>query len=560
MIPSEANEGNTHSEEANELREQTPPSIGSDGEGGERTARERLKKTSIAGLHQHLEASSGVMADEQTTVDATSDDITTDQTAENGAIRGRPSKKRSFEDLQKDEQGPTENGSASVPDPKRSSHKRMRSRDVQHGSDEYGRLEEMGSPVQEETGDDARLSPGGPGVLVDAPSKEQLDKQAQQERLLREDTTNEPLVGGGAEPMSLPSTAFQHPQQSSEEQKLQPSSGFANTSSASPFGAVKSPQAATSSPPPPAEPVATSSSAFASSGLSAFASADKSPFGATNSKPSGGFGSASTGGFGGTSSGGFGGLSAPAKGFGSTSTGFGGVSPFATSSSGFGGASTFGSSTGFGGVVAPKSFGGGISTFASSSASSNTFTKAKPFGTKDEEDEDGSDDGEDEDKQDDPEEEHQDSRFHEQERKSNLTVREFNTDIYVAVETGEEEEDTIFSSRAKLFHFETSTWKERGVGVFKINVRYESRPIAETNDTKDEEAGDGSVENGAFSAMERRARMIMRTDGVHKVILNSQIFKEMNVGTPEGEEPTGKTMHLTGLEDGRPRGFQIRVR
>lgn len=97
------------------------------------------------------------------------------------------------------------------------------------------------------------------------------------------------------------------------------------------------------------------------------------------------------------------------------------------------------------------------------------------------------------------------------------------------------------------------------MGVFKINVRYEAKPIDASNDTKDEEADGESTENGDFSSMERRARMIMRTDGVHKVVLNSLIFKEMNVGTPEGEEPTGRTMHLTGLEDGRPRGFQIRV-
>jgi Ran-binding protein 3 len=51
----------------------------------------------------------------------------------------------------------------------------------------------------------------------------------------------------------------------------------------------------------------------------------------------------------------------------------------------------------------------------------------------------------------------------------------------------------------------------------------------------------------------------MRTDGVHRVILNSPVFKEMNVGTKDGEEPSGRTMMLTGMEEGRPKGFQIRV-
>ena len=125
------------------------------------------------------------------------------------------------------------------------------------------------------------------------------------------------------------------------------------------------------------------------------------------------------------------------------------------------------------------------------------------------------------------------------------------------VETGEEEEETVFQARAKLFHYEDRAWKERGVGVFKINVRYESTSMGESEESKDEDQQD--LENGHFSSTERRGRMIMRTDGVHKVIFNSPIFKEMNIGSQDGSEPNGRTMLLTGLEDRKPRGFQIRV-
>lgn len=52
----------------------------------------------------------------------------------------------------------------------------------------------------------------------------------------------------------------------------------------------------------------------------------------------------------------------------------------------------------------------------------------------------------------------------------------------------------------------------------------------------------------------------MRTDGVHRVVLNTPVFKDMLVGSVNGEEPSGRTMHLTGLEDGKPRGFQIKVK
>jgi Ran-binding protein 3 len=52
----------------------------------------------------------------------------------------------------------------------------------------------------------------------------------------------------------------------------------------------------------------------------------------------------------------------------------------------------------------------------------------------------------------------------------------------------------------------------------------------------------------------------MRTDGVHRLVLNTPVFKDMNVGTHDGKEPSGRTMHLTGLEEGKPRGFQVKVR
>lgn len=129
-----------------------------------------------------------------------------------------------------------------------------------------------------------------------------------------------------------------------------------------------------------------------------------------------------------------------------------------------------------------------------------------------------------------------------------------------AVATGEEEEDTIFTCRAKLYHFEKE-WKERGVGVFKINIRYERKALGDTSEDEKNE-GEKDVEAGEkddFSTVERKARIIMRTDGVHRLVLNTPVFKDMNVGTHDGKEPTGRTMHLTGLEEGKPTGYQIKV-
>ena len=409
----------------NDARETTPLSGGSDAEGGERLARERLKKASIGGLHQAAKDDDGGAVGDQPIGEAiTADPIPAPQ-VENGGLRGRPSKKRSFEDLQESEQASTEIGAVSVPDPKRNSHKRMRSRDVQQGDQEYGKLEDMGSPVQEETDDDAKLSPGGAGVLVDAPPKAGLDREADQKAeaqiLDEEDTTNEHTIEVGSAPVTLPSTALQEPKQETENNAaptLQPSSGFANASSTSPFGAVASPPLSAKSPPlsSKVEPATTSSSAFASSGMSAFASSEKSPFGATST-------TTSTGGFGGKTSG-FGGLAAPSKGFGATPSGFGAASPFAPQSSGFGGSSGgFGTSSGgFGGGAAPKPFSGGLSSFAGPSSGSNTFGKATSFGTKDASKEDDEEEvsaaGEEDEKKNESEDEQPDSRFHEQHGKS----------------------------------------------------------------------------------------------------------------------------------------------
>ena len=91
----------------------------------------------------------------------------------------------------------------------------------------------------------------------------------------------------------------------------------------------------------------------------------------------------------------------------------------------------------------------------------------------------------------------------------------------------------------------------------KINVRYEPMDIP-SNENENEDNEEDDLEGG-ITPMARKGRVLMRTDGVHRVILNSPVFKEMNVGTKDGEEPSGRTMMLTGMEDSRPRGFQIRV-
>lgn len=334
-----------HAEHAKSEEDLARHDNSSDGEREEKTTREKLKKTTIA------------KGDDLQSGDAVTGDPVSETAVENGS-RGRPSKKRSFEDLQaEDSPAGIENGG--TPLHKKGHHKRMRSREVS-GTDEVqglDKLSDVASPVQEESDAEAQKSPGGPGVFVVAPSKN--------------DEEGPTAADKSAESIKTATSATTAKAQAKAHASS--SSAFANTSTASPFGSfkpVKSPSSEAESTSQPEK--ATTTSAFASSGLSAFASSEKSPFDSVGStaKASGGFG----GGGGGSS--------------------FGAPSPFASkSTSGFGSGGGFGSKAGFGGSFGtPKPFGSGGSSFAAPTGAAGTFGKPKPFSpTHNDDDEDGSD-------------------------------------------------------------------------------------------------------------------------------------------------------------------------
>jgi len=96
--------------------------------------------------------------------------------------------------------------------------------------------------------------------------------------------------------------------------------------------------------------------------------------------------------------------------------------------------------------------------------------------------------------------------------------------------TGEESEANVCQMNAKLYLFDksTSTWVERGRGQLRLN---DLRPNLTSGD---ENQGPTS-------------RLIMRTAGSLRVILNSKIFPEMTV-----EKPTEKNVRLTAMDDQNP--------
>ncbi|PKY01499.1 hypothetical protein P168DRAFT_273890 [Aspergillus campestris IBT 28561] len=266
-------------------------------------------------------------------------------------------------------------------------------------------------------------------------------------------------------------------------------SGFANTSAVSPFGALGASESKGESAKPAA---ATSSSAFAASSLSAFAGSEKSPFGSLGSSGSSVFKSPAS--------------TEPAK---SPATGFAsgaGSSGFASLGSGF---------SGFSGGFGSAGTTGGLTSFASPSGpsvlGSTSTSKDKPFGAAEEEDDENEAQQEEDTGPGEFEQDKTDERFFER-----------------PIETGEEEEKTYFACKAKLFQFSDKEWRERGVGTFKVNVK-----VTDGKENK------------------KAARLIMRADGVGRVMLNTPIFKGMTVGDAAGKEPKSKQIHLASLESGR---------
>lgn len=100
------------------------------------------------------------------------------------------------------------------------------------------------------------------------------------------------------------------------------------------------------------------------------------------------------------------------------------------------------------------------------------------------------------------------------------------------VETGEENETTQYTCRAKLYNFvDKKEWKERGLGVLRLNV----------------------LDSSSDSNSSSKARLVMRADGSHRVILNTPIQKGLKFGTVTGERPVNGYMYFMGSLDGQPK-------
>ncbi|KAK0268174.1 hypothetical protein LTR35_015720 [Friedmanniomyces endolithicus] len=523
----------------------------SDTETAERPVREQLKKASIAGLPSESQAPQA----------ASQDPMAAGEPAGENGSRGRLQRKRSFEDVEDDHGEPT-----SISEIARQ-HTRKRSRDStveevklnngRNGSDEQAREVVEAAPSHTEASHSVDVPserPRTPKPALDmheeAITEAFASPKTKRSRLHSSSVDDK---GVGVAPSSAHDTAADKsaPAQSTTAKaaaaegsttEVPPTSGSANTPVVSPFGAL-----AGSKTPVPEAPQ-TSSSAFTSSGFGSLAGSTSSGFGAIG-KSTGGFGA--DGGFatGGrstradprkedvkpdTSASTFGGALGQKSAFTAAPTlssgfGSGSSSGFGTLGNGFG--------SGLGGGLGNSPFGGatggGLSTFSSSKSAAplggrSKLTSPKPFGAPAEEEENGDEDGGEEDSSSirspavlSQDGDKQDERFYAQ-----------------SLETGEEDEETEYSCRAKVYNYATTKledgstkkeWRERGLGVLRFNV----------NRGRGEREGE-----------KPKARFLMRADGSHRVVLNTPVSKEIKVGAPTGGPPQGGLMLFFGTVEG----------
>lgn len=255
-----------------------------------------------------------------------------------------------------------------------------------------------------------------------------------------------------------------------------------------------------------------------------------------------------------------------------------GLSPFAGLGSGTNGlgGSPFGST-----LSGIKSFG----SFAAPGAKPLQSDKAaKPFGApeSDAEDDDENEnaDGENESQPDDEErgaspEKDTDDKKRPKLHKSMLTCIPANNCVgfgtnlralIVAVDDGEAGEVTVVSVRAKMFCLDKQAgWKERGAGMLKINVPHASVEFDDNGtvvpgsfDASGLDMDDDSGENGANGS--KVARLILRQDQTHRVILNTAILPAMEFQEKASLKSVGILFTAFEGAETKPVSITMRVR
>ncbi|KAI8152665.1 DEAD/DEAH box [Colletotrichum sp. SAR 10_70] len=309
----------------------------------------------------------------------------------------------------------------------------------------------------------------------------------------------------------------------------------------------------------------TSAAAFASSGFAKLAASSASPFGSLGDSTKGSV---------------FGGSTSSASPFGSLSPSKPAAAPIAAPTLSFGGAGAasspfasvktagangFGSAfgSGFGSALSGKP----LTSFAKAGESSFKSEKpAKPFGAPESDVEDGSgddadgDDGsasESGDKEEKEESDKEESKAGDDKKRTKLQK--------ITVDDGEAGEATIIQVRAKMFYLEKEVgWKERGSGMLKINVPEacvsfddSGLPIPGSFDASGLE-NDEDPEAGVGTA-HKVARLIMRQDQTHRILLNTVILPAMKFQEKTSLKSVGVMFTAFEGEEAKPVSVHMRM-
>src|SRR5258705_1726951 len=110
--------------------------------------------------------------------------------------------------------------------------------------------------------------------------------------------------------------------------------------------------------------------------------------------------------------------------------------------------------------------------------------------------------------------------------------------------TGEEEEETIHQVRGKLFSLQGTSWKERGSGVLRLNVKQEDGMGARL---------------GMFSCCVHYCLLnffsVMRKDAVYTLLLNITLFPGMRCTL--AQDP--RYLRFTAIENGVATTYNLKV-
>ncbi|SPO05805.1 uncharacterized protein DNG_08492 [Cephalotrichum gorgonifer] len=308
----------------------------------------------------------------------------------------------------------------------------------------------------------------------------------------------------------------------------------------------------------PAVPSSKPTLSFADSSLSGFA-ASPSPFSALSGSSKGsGFGSAPSK----ESSGSV--LSqAPTLNFSQTT----GASPFSglasTTKSGFGG-STFGSA--FGSPFAAGSS-GRLSSFAKPGESLTSEKKHRAFGAPDSDAEEDSDDGESDNKA-----SSVDGEGDEKDEAGKAELQAPADDNKklklqkVAVDTGESGEATIVQVRAKMYFVDNDNkdagWKERGAGLLKINVPASCVDFDDSGNPVPGTFDASGLDDDDSSSAFRGARLLMRQDQTHRLLLNTVLLPAMTFQEKASLKAVNVLFTAFDANEGgnAPRGFSVNMK